>query len=166
MQSPIITFNGGLVFKGELMESSNGDRTTKYIRIRLARNYSKRQPDGSYKDIGTTFVNATAFNGIAEAIAASDIPLGTQMFVTGSLNGNVRPAYEKDGVQYPESFEEQLNIESIGVDLSRKISVTVHKNSTGGTATATATTQTASKPVAQTETQPTSTGSSFDDLFA
>ena len=79
-----VTFEGGLVRKGELRQVNTANGSTSVINLTVARNYQKR--DGNdWVDDGTYYINCTAWGKIAEAIANSDIPTGFRLIISGVL---------------------------------------------------------------------------------
>lgn len=121
-----LTITGALVKKDELRTTSNGN---KYIRISIARNYSERQDDGSYKDIGQAFFeNLTLWGKTAECFAQSEIPLGSPLIVTGYRVGVRRAPYiNAQKEEIPERFEEEFRVTGIGALIEMKRKVIVQK---------------------------------------
>ena len=125
------TFEASLVKMGELRLSSSG---TEYMFLTLARNYNEKQGD-DWVSTGEVFINATAFGSVARSLAHSNIPLGTTLLVSGTLQGRKRDAYtDKQGIEHPAHFEEGVLIDAVGVSLSRNQVVNssrINKNGAG-----------------------------------
>lgn len=125
------TFEASLVKLGELRSSNSG---TEYMFLTLARNYNEKQGN-DWVSTGELFINATAFGAVARSLAHSNIPLGTTLLVTGTLQGRKREAYtDKQGVEHPARFEEGLLIDAVGVSLSRNQAVSTSRIGKDGVA--------------------------------
>ena len=149
-----VTFEGGLVRKGELRQVNTANGSTSVINLTVARNYQKR--DGNdWVDDGTYYINCTAWGKIAESIANSDIPTGFRLIISGILTSRLNPEYTaKSGEVIPEHYEEEVRVDSIGVALAFNQTVVASraKSENGGT-TSTATKQ-ATKSSAPKSTTP------------
>lgn len=152
-----VTFEGGLVRKGELRQVNTANGSTSVINLTVARNYQKR--DGNdWVDDGTYYINCTAWGKIAESIANSDIPTGFRLIISGVLTSRLNAEYTaKSGEVIPEHYEEEVRVDSIGVALAFNQTVVASraKSENGGT-TSTATKQ-AAKSSAPKSTTPAST---------
>lgn len=152
-----VTFEGGLVRKGELRQVNTANGSTSVINLTVARNYQKR--DGNdWVDDGTYYINCTAWGKIAESIANSDIPTGFRLIISGVLTSRLNAEYTaKSGEVIPEHYEEEVRVDSIGVALAFNQTVVASraKSENGGT-TSTATKQ-AAKSSAPKSTAPAST---------
>ena len=139
-----VTFEGGLVRKGELRQVNTANGSTSVINLTVARNYQKR--DGNdWVDDGTYYINCTAWGKIAESIANSDIPTGFRLIISGVLTSRLNAEYTaKSGEVIPEHYEEEVRVDSIGVALAFNQTVVASraKSENGGT-TSTATKQAA-----------------------
>ena len=83
-----VTFEGGLVRKGELRQVNTANGSTSVINLTVARNYQKK--DGNdWVDDGTYYINCTAWGKIAESIANSDIPTGFRLIISGVLTSRL-----------------------------------------------------------------------------
>lgn len=154
-----VTFEGGLVRKGELRQVNTANGSTSVINLTVARNYQKR--DGNdWVDDGTYYINCTAWGKIAESIANSDIPTGFRLIISGVLTSRLNAEYTaKSGEVIPEHYEEEVRVDSIGVALAFNQTVVASraKSENGGT-TSTATKQAAkSSAPKSTTTAPAST---------
>lgn len=175
-----VTFEAGLVRKGELRQVNTANGTTSVINLTVARNYQKK--DGNdWVDDGTYYINCTAWGKIAEAIANSDIPTGFRLIISGVLTSSFKKEYTaQSGQVIPEHYEEEVRVDSIGVALAFNQTVVASrtKSENGGTTTAPAKqTAKASAPKQTTATAPTPDNSSlfgdedatddddFDSLF-
>ena len=149
-----VTFEGGLVRKGELRQVNTANGSTSVINLTVARNYQKR--DGNdWVDDGTYYINCTAWGKIAESIANSDIPTGFRLIISGVLTSRLNAEYTaKSGEVIPEHYEEEVRVDSIGVALAFNQTVVASraKSENGGT-TSTATKQ-AAKSSAHKSTTP------------
>lgn len=170
------TFIGGLVRKGKL-QSKDGKN---FIFLTLAKTYSKKQTDGTYKEVYTEYVSCSASGRLAENIARAEFPLGTRLLATGTLDGRIAQTYtNKNGEVVPEHGEEVLYLENLSPDLSIGnvvVSVTrPESNGTQVTSTSTSAPQsTTPDPVIPDFGQPTqslgsnpfgSDESAFDSMF-
>ena len=139
-----VTFEAGLVRKGELRQVNTANGSTSVINLTVARNYQKR--DGNdWVDDGTYYINCTAWGKIAESIANSDIPTGFRLIISGVLTSRLNAEYTaKSGEVIPEHYEEEVRVDSIGVALAFNQTVVASraKSENGGT-TSTATKQAA-----------------------
>lgn len=81
MPLPLITLVGNLTADPELAFTPQGAAR---LKIRVACTESKRLPDGTFEDGDTTFLNVTAWRGVAEA-AADTLLKGMKVVVTGRL---------------------------------------------------------------------------------
>lgn len=153
-----VTFEGGLVRKGELRQVNTANGSTSVINLTVARNYQKR--DGNdWVDDGTYYINCTAWGKIAESIANSDIPTGFRLIISGVLTSRLNAEYTaKSGEVIPEHYEEEVRVDSIGVALAFNQTVVASraKSENGGT-TSTATKQAASSAPKSTTPAPAST---------
>ena len=169
-----VTFEAGLVRKGELRQVNTANGSTNVINLTVARNYQKK--DGNdWVDDGTYYINCTAWGKIAESIANSEIPTGFRLIISGVLTSSLKPEYTaKSGEVIPEHYEEEVRVDSIGVALAFNQTVVASrtKSENGGT------TSTASAKQTTTTTTPQSTDNSslfgddddtgdedFDSLF-
>ena len=155
-----VTFEAGLVRKGELRQVNTANGSTNVINLTVARNYQKK--DGNdWVDDGTYYINCTAWGKIAESIANSDIPTGFRLIISGVLTSSLKPEYTaKSGEVIPEHYEEEVRVDSIGVALAFNQTVVASrtKSENGGT------TSTASaKQTTTTTTQSTDNSSLFGD---
>lgn len=78
--------------------------------------FNKRQKNrdtNEWEDAGTVFVNATAWESLAENIANSDLSKGTEVIVSGEYSTNEYD--KKDGSK---GFSLDLRLFSLGVSLS------------------------------------------------
>lgn len=164
-----VTFEAGLVRKGELRQVNTSNGSTNVINLTVARNYQKK--DGNdWVDDGTYYINCTAWGKIAEAIANSDIPTGFRLIISGVLTSSLKPEYTaKSGEVIPEHYEEEVRVDSIGVALAFNQTVVASrsKSETGGTTSTKGGTNSApakqsTKSNAQKETTPAADTS---DLF-
>lgn len=159
-----VTFEGGLVRKGELRQVNTANGSTSVINLTVARNYQKR--DGNdWVDDGTYYINCTAWGKIAESIANSDIPTGFRLIISGVLTSRLNAEYTaKSGEVIPEHYEEEVRVDSIGVALAFNQTVVASraKSENGGT-TSTATKQAAksSAPKQTTTSAPATDNSSL-----
>lgn len=130
-----VTFEGGLVRKGELRQVNTANGSTSVINLTVARNYQKR--DGNdWVDDGTYYINCTAWSKIAESIANSDIPTGFRLIISGVLTSRLNAEYTaKSGEVIPEHYEEEVRVDSIGVALAFNQTVVASraKSENGGT---------------------------------
>lgn len=130
-----VTFEGGLVRKGELRQVNTANGSTSVINLTVARNYQKR--DGNdWVDDGTYYINCTAWGKIAESIANSDIPTGFRLIISGVLTSRLNAEYTaKSGEVIPEHYEEEVRVDSIGVALAFNQTVVASraKSENGGT---------------------------------
>ena len=135
-----VTFEAGLVRKGELRQVNTANGSTSVINLTVARNYQKK--DGNdWVDDGTYYINCTAWGKIAEAIANSDIPTGFRLIISGVLTSSLKPEYTaKSGEVIPEHYEEEVRVDSIGVALAFNQTVVASrtKSENGGSITASA----------------------------
>lgn len=159
-----VTFEAGLVRKGELRQVNTANGTTSVINLTVARNYQKK--DGNdWVDDGTYYINCTAWGKIAEAIANSDIPTGFRLIISGVLTSSLKPEYTaKSGEVIPEHYEEEVRVDSIGVALAFNQTVVASrtKSENGGSTTASAKqTAKASAPKQTTTSAPATDNSSL-----
>ena len=159
-----VTFEAGLVRKGELRQVNTANGTTSVINLTVARNYQKK--DGNdWVDDGTYYINCTAWGKIAEAIANSDIPTGFRLIISGVLTSSLKPEYTaKSGEIIPEHYEEEVRVDSIGVALAFNQTVVASrtKSENGGSITASAKqTAKASAPKQTTTSAPATDNSSL-----
>lgn len=158
-----VTFEGGLVRKGELRQVNTANGSTSVINLTVARNYQKK--DGNdWVDDGTYYINCTAWGKIAEAIANSDIPTGFRLIISGVLTSSLKPEYTaKSGEVIPEHYEEEVRVDSIGVALAFNQTVVASraKSENGGT-TSTATKQAAKSSAPKSTTPAPATASTTD----
>lgn len=118
-----VTFLGGLTRVGELGYASNGNP---YIHFGLARNYSKKNDNGDYENVGVYYSEFTLWGKEALCFAQSDIPLGTILLVEGHFEHSTRNSYvNKDGIQVPERDEEVIVADNVAVLIGFKRKVTV-----------------------------------------
>lgn len=169
-----VTFEGGLVRKGELRQVNTANGSTSVINLTVARNYQKR--DGNdWVDDGTYYINCTAWGKIAESIANSDIPTGFRLIISGVLTSRLNAEYTaKSGEVIPEHYEEEVRVDSIGVALAFNQTVVASraKSENGGT-TSTATKQAAKSSATASTTdssslfgeEDTTVDEDFDALF-
>lgn len=101
------TVIGGVVKITELKQSENGNQ---YLFLTLAKNYSKKVEE-NWKDIGTSYIPVTVSGNTAAKLAESNIVPGDRLIISGHVFGRVRPAYN----EYPETFEEYIVAEEVGV---------------------------------------------------
>ena len=152
-----VTFEAGLVRKGELRQVNTANGSTNVINLTVARNYQKK--DG----------NCTAWGKIAESIANSDIPTGFRLIISGVLTSSLKPEYTaKSGEVIPEHYEEEVRVDSIGVALAFNQTVVASrtKSENGGTTSTASAKQTAKASTAKqttTTTQSTDNSSLFGD---
>ena len=130
-----VTFEAGLVRKGELRQVNTANGSTNVINLTVARNYQKK--DGNdWVDDGTYYINCTAWGKIAESIANSDIPTGFRLIISGVLTSRLNAEYTaKSGEVIPEHYEEEVRVDSIGVALAFNQTVVASraKSENGGT---------------------------------
>lgn len=161
-----VTFEAGLVRKGELRQVNTANGTTSVINLTVARNYQKK--DGNdWVDDGTYYINCTAWGKIAEAIANSDIPTGFRLIISGVLTSSLKPEYTaKSGEVIPEHYEEEVRVDSIGVALAFNQTVVASrtKSENGGSTTTASAKQTA-KASAPRQTTATATTTDNSSLF-
>lgn len=101
------TVVGGVVKITELKQSENGSQ---YLFLTLAKNYSKKVGE-TWEEVGTSFIPVTVNGNTAVKLAESNIALGDRLIVSGHVFGRVRPAYN----EYPETFEEYIIAEEVGI---------------------------------------------------
>lgn len=161
-----VTFEGGLVRKGELRQVNTANGSTSVINLTVARNYQKR--DGNdWVDDGTYYINCTAWGKIAESIANSDIPTGFRLIISGVLTSRLNAEYTaKSGEVIPEHYEEEVRVDSIGVALAFNQTVVASraKSENGGT-TSTATKQAAKSSAPKSTTPATASTTDSSSLF-
>ena len=161
-----VTFEGGLVRKGELRQVNTANGSTSVINLTVARNYQKK--DGNdWVDDGTYYINCTAWGKIAESIANSDIPTGFRLIISGVLTSSLTPEYTaKSGEVIPEHYEEEVRVDSIGVALAFNQTVVASrtKSENGGT-TSTATKQAAKSSAPKSTTPAPATTTDSSSLF-
>ena len=135
-----VTFEAGLVRKGELRQVNTANGTVNVINLTVARNYQKKEGN-DWVDDGTYYINCTAWGKIAEAIANSDIPTGFRLIISGVLTSSLKPEYTaKSGEVIPEHYEEEVRVDSIGVALAFNQTVVASrtKSENGGSTTSSA----------------------------
>ena len=161
-----VTFEGGLVRKGELRQVNTANGSTSVINLTVARNYQKR--DGNdWVDDGTYYINCTAWGKIAESIANSDIPTGFRLIISGVLTSRLNAEYTaKSGEVIPEHYEEEVRVDSIGVALAFNQTVVASraKSENGGT-TSTATKQAAKSSAPKSTTPAPASTTESSSLF-
>lgn len=161
-----VTFEGGLVRKGELRQVNTANGSTSVINLTVARNYQKR--DGNdWVDDGTYYINCTAWGKIAESIANSDIPTGFRLIISGVLTSRLNAEYTaKSGEVIPEHYEEEVRVDSIGVALAFNQTVVASraKSENGGT-TSTATKQAAKSSASKSTTPAPASTTDSSSLF-
>ena len=161
-----VTFEGGLVRKGELRQVNTANGSTSVINLTVARNYQKR--DGNdWVDDGTYYINCTAWGKIAESIANSDIPTGFRLIISGVLTSRLNAEYTaKSGEVIPEHYEEEVRVDSIGVALAFNQTVVASraKSENGGT-TSTATKQAAKSSAPKSTTPASASTTDSSSLF-
>lgn len=161
-----VTFEGGLVRKGELRQVNTANGSTSVINLTVARNYQKR--DGNdWVDDGTYYINCTAWGKIAESIANSDIPTGFRLIISGVLTSRLNAEYTaKSGEVIPEHYEEEVRVDSIGVALAFNQTVVASraKSENGGT-TSTATKQAAKSSAPKSTTPAPASTTDSSSLF-
>ena len=150
-----VTFEGGLVRKGELRQVNTANGSTSVINLTVARNYQKR--DGNdWVDDGTYYINCTAWGKIAESIANSDIPTGFRLIISGVLTSRLNAEYTaKSGEVIPEHYEEEVRVDSIGVALAFNQTVVASRAKSENGGTTSTTTKQAAKSSAPKSTTPT-----------
>lgn len=161
-----VTFEGGLVRKGELRQVNTANGSTSVINLTVARNYQKR--DGNdWVDDGTYYVNCTAWGKIAESIANSDIPTGFRLIISGVLTSSLKPEYTaKSGEVIPEHYEEEVRVDSIGVALAFNQTVVASRaKSENGGITSTATKQAAKSSAPKSTTPAPASTTDSSSLF-
>lgn len=128
------TFIGGLVNKGELKQSSNGNS---FLQITLAKNYSIRdEANNDWIQLEPTFVRSTLWGKEAELFANSNIPNGTPLLVNGHFIGErSKPYVNRQGVQVPAEDREMLIIDAIGPLIGRGRIVSVSSSNNASTPT-------------------------------
>lgn len=116
--------DGRITFSGNLMGISTpfktkGDYPKTGVFFRVARNYRYFDREkNDWVEIGTKVQNCVVYGKTADNFIESEIPLGTPLTISGILRGQVSPAYvSKSGVEVEESFEENVNVEELGVSL-------------------------------------------------
>lgn len=120
-----VFYNGGLTKVGEYKKTDKGG----FLPISIARNYYEKDGD-DFVEIGTAYENLMLFGKQAELFYKSKIELGTQIIICGERKGRILPSYtDKNGIEHPESFQEGIYVEMIGVALSHGKTVTVEKSS-------------------------------------
>jgi single-strand binding family protein len=161
-----VTFEGGLVRKGELRQVNTANGSTSVINLTVARNYQKR--DGNdWVDDGTYYINCTAWGKIAESIANSDIPTGFRLIISGVLTSRLNAEYTaKSGEVIPEHYEEEVRVDSIGVALAFNQTVVASraKSENGGT-TSTSTKQAAKSSAPKSTTPAPASTTDSSSLF-
>lgn len=161
-----VTFEGGLVRKGELRQVNTANGSTSVINLTVARNYQKR--DGNdWVDDGTYYINCTAWGKIAESIANSDIPTGFRLIISGVLTSRLNAEYTaKSGEVIPEHYEEEVRVDSIGVALAFNQTVVASRaKSENGGATSTATKQAAKSSAPKSTTPAPASTTDSSSLF-
>lgn len=157
-----VTFEGGLVRKGELRQVNTANGSTSVINLTVARNYQKKDSND-----GTYYINCTAWGKIAESIANSDIPTGFRLIISGVLTSSLKPEYTaKSGEVIPEHYEEEVRVDSIGVALAFNQTVVASraKSENGGT-TSTATKQAAKSSAPKSTTPAPASTTDSSSLF-
>ena len=161
-----VTFEAGLVRKGELRQVNTANGSTSVINLTVARNYQKK--DGNdWVDDGTYYVNCTAWGKIAESIANSDIPTGFRLIISGVLTSSLKKEYTaQSGQVIPEHYEEEVRVDSIGVALAFNQTVVASrtKSENGGT-TSTASAKQTAKASAPKQTATTAPATDNSSLF-
>ena len=161
-----VTFEGGLVRKGELRQVNTANGSTSVINLTVARNYQKK--DGNdWVDDGTYYINCTAWGKIAESIANSDIPTGFRLIISGVLTSSLKKEYTaQSGQVVPEHYEEEVRVDSIGVALAFNQTVVASrtKSENGGT-TSTATKQAAKSSAPKSTTPAPASTTDSSSLF-
>ena len=153
-----VTFEAGLVRKGELRQVNTANGSTNVINLTVARNYQKKD--------GNDCINCTAWGKIAESIANSDIPTGFRLIISGVLTSSLKPEYTaKSGEVIPEHYEEEVRVDSIGVALAFNQTVVASrtKSENGGTTSTASAKQTAKASTAKQTTTTTTTTQSTDN---
>ena len=161
-----VTFEGGLVRKGELRQVNTANGSTSVINLTVARNYQKR--DGNdWVDDGTYYINCTAWGKIAESIANSDIPTGFRLIISGVLTSRLNAEYTaKSGEVIPEHYEEEVRVDSIGVALAFNQTVVASRaKSENGGPTSTATKQAAKSSAPKSTTPAPASTTDSSSLF-
>ena len=162
-----VTFEAGLVRKGELRQVNTANGSTNVINLTVARNYQKK--DGNdWVDDGTYYINCTAWGKIAESIANSDIPTGFRLIISGVLTSSLKPEYTaKSGEVIPEHYEEEVRVDSIGVALAFNQTVVASrtKSENGGTTSTASAKQTAKASTAKQTTTTTPQSTDNSSLF-
>lgn len=97
MALPTITATGNVAQDPQLGYGSQG---TAFARFTIACNENKKNPDGTWETISTTWLRVVVFGSDAEAVAGN-VAKGDKVTVMGRL---VQSDYEKDGVKKT-SFE-------------------------------------------------------------
>ena len=152
-----VTFEAGLVRKGELRQANTANGTTSVINLTVARNYQKK--DGNdWVDDGTYYINCTAWGKIAESIANSDIPTGFRLIISGVLTSSFKKEYTaQSGEVIPEHYEEEVRVDSIGVALAFNQTVVASRTKSDNTKASTASTATKQSKSATTNTAASTT---------
>ena len=161
-----VTFEAGLVRKGELRQVNTANGTTSVINLTVARNYQKK--DGNdWIDDGTYYINCTAWGKIAESIAKSDIPTGFRLIISGVLTSSFKKEYTaQSGEVIPEHYEEEVRVDSIGVALAFNQTVVATRTKSDGTTTSTTSTATKqSKTAASNTAATTASNTDASSLF-
>ena len=163
-----VTFEAGLVRKGELRQVNTANGTTSVINLTVARNYQKK--DGNdWVDDGTYYINCTAWGKIAESIANSDIPTGFRLIISGVLTSSFKKEYTaQSGEVIPEHYEEEVRVDSIGVALAFNQTVVASRTKSDNTkasiaSTATKQSKSATANTAASTTPTTDASSLFGD---
>lgn len=163
-----VTFLGGLTRVGELGYASNGNP---YINFGLARNYSKRNDNGEYENVGSFYSSITLWGKEALCFAQSHIPLGTTLLVEGHFEHTVHKSYvNKDGIQVPEREEEVIVADNVAVLIGYKKKITVENADysslpeDGGNTTSRENKQ--EKPAKKSEKKQTTNVTKSDNIFA
>lgn len=107
MTSMSITVNGNVATDPQHVVGSSGKPRTTF---RLASTERKRQPDGSYADGATSFVNVTCFDTLA-INAAACVVKGQPVVITGALTMREWEANGRKG------NEADLVVRTLGHDL-------------------------------------------------
>ena len=161
-----VTFEAGLVRKGELRQVNTANGTTSVINLTVARNYQKK--DGNdWVDDGTYYINCTAWGKIAEAIANSDIPTGFRLIISGVLTSSLKKEYTaQSGQVIPEHYEEEVRVDSVALAFNQTVVASRTKSENGGTTSTASEKQTTKASTAKqttTTTQSTDNSSLFGD---
>ena len=120
-----VTFEAGLVRQTELRTGAND---TPYTFLTLARNYSRYDKEKrEYIDEGAIFVECALFGHKAKMFAESNVPLGTNLIVSGTTSYKAPRSYVNASGQTVEvPAGETVNVDSIGIifGAGQRVSVT------------------------------------------